>query len=127
MKVLYKIVLLFSFVFSQSIQISVDNNQIEEGDLISLSIEAIGSKDFPKVDLSVLKLVDFLLRSGKRKKIIKIWSRRSVVFPSFVGLNFSVFNGKKFVVFCISKSMVGHKFGEFVGTKKTVVHKLKKK
>ena len=81
----------------------------------------------PFVDLSVLKLVDFLLRSGKRKKIIKIWSRRSVVFPSFVGLNFSVFNGKKFVVFCISKSKVGHKFGEFVGTKKTVVHKLKKK
>ena len=55
MKVLYQIVLLFSFVFSQSIQISVDNNQIEEGDLISLSIEAIGSKEFPQVDLSVLK------------------------------------------------------------------------
>jgi len=78
------------------------------------------------VPIAVVNFV-FLLRSGKRKKIIKIWARRSVICPSFVGLNFSVFNGKKFVVFCISKSMVGHKFGEFVGTKKKVVHKLKKK
>ena len=49
------ITFLFSFIFSQSIQISVDNNQIEEGDLINLSVEAIGSKDFPQVDLTVLK------------------------------------------------------------------------
>lgn len=55
MKLLYKITFLFSFIFSQSIQISVDNNQIEEGDLINLSVEAIGSKDFPQVDLTVLK------------------------------------------------------------------------
>ena len=55
MKILYQITFLFSFIFSQSIQISVDNNQIEEGDLINLSVEATGSKDFPQVDLTVLK------------------------------------------------------------------------
>jgi small subunit ribosomal protein S19 len=75
----------------------------------------------PFVDLSVLKQVDILLKSRIKKKIIKIWSRRSVIFPSFLGLNFAVFNGKIFVIFCISKNMVGHKFGEFSSTK--VIHK----
>jgi small subunit ribosomal protein S19 len=72
----------------------------------------------PFVDIAILKQVDTLLKSKIKKKIIKIWSRRSIIFPSFLALNVAVFNGKVFVTFCISKNMVGHKFGEFALTKK---------
>lgn len=56
-------------------------------------------------------------------RLIKIWSRNSIIFPSFVGLNFDVYNGKKFVSILIKKNMVGAKFGEFVLTRKAVKHK----
>jgi small subunit ribosomal protein S19 len=56
-------------------------------------------------------------------KLIRIWSRNSIIFPSFVGLNFEVYNGKIFVPLSIKKNMVGAKFGEFVLTRKMVKHK----
>jgi small subunit ribosomal protein S19 len=46
-----------------------------------------------------------------------------MVFPSFVGLNFLVFNGLKFISLSINEQMVGHKFGEFIMTKKQASHK----
>nr|QIC54991.1 ribosomal protein S19 [Cryptophyta sp. CCMP2293] len=72
----------------------------------------------PFIDLIILKRVDSLLKFKTRKKIVKILSRRSIIFPSFFGISVAVFNGKNFVIFCISKNMVGHKFGEFALTKK---------
>jgi small subunit ribosomal protein S19 len=50
-------------------------------------------------------------------------SKDSVIFPSFVGLIFSVLNGKRFLSLIITENMVGHKFGEFIVTKKHPVHK----
>ena len=64
-----------------------------------------------------------LQKANKRKVPIKIRSRESVIFPSFVGLTFSVFNGRSFVNLIISETMVGHKFGEFIVTKKYPIHK----
>jgi small subunit ribosomal protein S19 len=72
----------------------------------------------PCIHIATLKQVNLLLESKKKKKIIKVWSRASMIFPSFLGLSFSISNGKKFVIFCISKNMIGHRFGEFVPTKK---------
>ena len=78
MKALYQIIFLFSFVFCQSIQISVDNNEIEEGDLISLSVEATGSKDFPQIDLSVLKpIFDILGGPSQQTNVQFINGKRS--------------------------------------------------
>jgi small subunit ribosomal protein S19 len=57
------------------------------------------------------------------EKPLKLLSRSSMVFPSFVGLNFLVFNGLKFISLSINEQMVGHKFGEFIMTKKQVNHK----
>ena len=45
--------------------------------------------------------------------MIKTWSRRSTIMPQFVGLNFQVHNGNKFVPVLINEEMVGHKLGEF--------------
>lgn len=51
------------------------------------------------------------------KKVIKTWSRRSVVIPEAVGLTFAVHNGRKFVPVYVTENMIGHKFGEFAPTR----------
>ena len=66
----------------------------------------------PFVDQYILKKAEAARASG-RKDVIKIWSRRSTILPQFVGLNFGVYNGQKFIPVLISEDMVGHKFGEF--------------
>jgi len=50
-------------------------------------------------------------------QVIKTWSRRSTIFPEFVGLTFAVHNGKKFVPVFITEDMVGNKLGEFSPTR----------
>jgi len=55
--------------------------------------------------------------NSSKKPIIKTWSRRSTILPQFVGINFAVHNGKKFVSVLVSEGMVGHKFGEFAPTR----------
>ena len=65
----------------------------------------------------LLKKVENVLASGK-KEVIKTWSRRSMIFPDFVGLTFAVHNGKEFIPVYVTEDMVGHKLGEFVPTRK---------
>lgn len=80
----------------------------------------------PFVDGYVLKKVEKARQSG-RKDPIKIWSRRSTILPQFVGLNFTVYNGHKFIPVYISEDMVGHKFGEFSPTRTYYGHGADKK
>ena len=54
--------------------------------------------------------------SGK-KTAIKTWSRRSTIFPEFVGYTFAVHNGKTFIPVYVTEDMVGHKLGEFSPTR----------
>ena len=70
----------------------------------------------PFVDGYLLKKAKAMNESAK-KNIIKTWSRRSTIVPQFVGLTFSVYNGRKFVSVLVSEGMVGHKFGEFAPTR----------
>ena len=71
------------------------------------------------------KVVD--ARDTSSKKVIKTWSRRSMILPEFVGLTFAVHNGRKFVpVFC-TDNMVGHKLGEFAPTRTYFGHGADKK
>ncbi len=56
-------------------------------------------------------------RAKADKKPIKTWSRRSTIFPEFVGLTFMVHNGKSFIPVHVSENMVGHKLGEFSPTR----------
>lgn len=53
------------------------------------------------------------MTSASIKKPIKTWSRRSTITPDFVGLTFTVHNGKVFNPVFITENMVGHKLGEF--------------
>nr|WIA66459.1 ribosomal protein S19 [Apopellia endiviifolia]WIA66500.1 ribosomal protein S19 [Apopellia endiviifolia]WIA66541.1 ribosomal protein S19 [Apopellia endiviifolia] len=56
----------------------------------------------------------------QKKKIRRIWSRRSCILPKFVGCYAQIYNGKGFVGLRITEEMVGHKFGEFASTRKTL-------
>lgn len=73
----------------------------------------------------ILKQVKLNIKNKKNYKIIRIFSRNSVIFPSFVGLQFEVYNGYKFINFEVKESMIGLKFGEFVFTRKKLKHKVK--
>lgn len=70
----------------------------------------------PFVDGYMLAKADKVRASG-RNDVIKTWSRRSTIMPQFVGLNFAVHNGNKFIPVFVTEEMVGHKFGEFSPTR----------
>ena len=73
-------------------------------------------KKGPFTDECLIKKVDALNKSGE-KKVIKTWSRRSMIPPEFVGHTFAVHNGKTFNNVFITENMVGHRLGEFSHTR----------
>ncbi len=74
------------------------------------------SKKGAYVEPSLLKKV-VNMNAQEKKKNIKTWSRRSTIFPEFVGLTFEVHNGKQFINVYVTEDMVGHKLGEFSPTR----------
>ena len=78
-------------------------------------------KKGPFIDEKLLKKISQMEKSGK-KKVIKTWSRRSVIAPEFVGYTLAIHNGKQFIPVFISENMVGHKLGEFSPTRMFRVH-----
>ena len=83
-------------------------------------------KKGPYVFDRLLAKVEKLNESGK-KEVIKTWSRRSTIFPAFVGHTFAVHNGKDFITVYVTEDMVGHKLGEFAPTRKFGGHGSDKK
>ena len=69
----------------------------------------------------LLKKVRSLNETGK-KEVIKTYSRRSTIYPDFVGHTFAVHNGKEFIPVYVTEDMVGHKLGEFSMTRKFSGH-----
>jgi small subunit ribosomal protein S19 len=74
------------------------------------------AKKGPFVDDHLMKKVEAAAKSGDRK-VIRTWSRRSEITPDFVGFQFAVHNGNKFVTVYVTENMVGHKLGEFAPTR----------
>lgn len=74
-------------------------------------------KKGPFCDASLLKKVD-AMNAANQHEVIKTWSRRSTIFPSFVEHTFAVYNGKEFIPVYVTEDMVGHKLGEFAPTRK---------
>jgi small subunit ribosomal protein S19 len=83
-------------------------------------------KKGPFIDESLLKKVKAVSKSEK-KEVIKTWSRRSTIYPEFIGQTFAVHNGKEFIPVYVTEDMVGHKLGEFVPTRKFGGHGTEKK
>lgn len=83
-------------------------------------------KKGPFVDEHLMKKVDVAVASNERR-VVKTWSRRSMVLPEMVGLTFAVHNGKKFLPVFVTENMVGHKLGEFSPTRTFHGHAADKK
>jgi small subunit ribosomal protein S19 len=73
-------------------------------------------KKGPFVDGYLLKKVEDLNTTSK-KIVIKTLSRRSTIFPQFIGHTFGVYDGRKHVPVYVTEDMVGHKLGEFAPTR----------
>ena len=78
-------------------------------------------KKGPYIDQKLEKRL-IAMKDSKKKKVIKPWSRRSMVTPDFIGHTIAVHNGNKFIPVFISENMVGHKLGEFAPTRTFRMH-----
>ncbi|MGL4947923.1 MAG: 30S ribosomal protein S19 [Mycoplasma sp.] len=74
------------------------------------------SKKGAFIDEHLMKKV-VAMNAADKKKPIKTWSRRSTIFPEFIGLTFEVHNGKAFLKVFVTEDMVGRKLGEFSPTR----------
>ena len=73
-------------------------------------------KKGPFVDDHLMKKVE-AEDGSEKKQVIKTWSRRSTIFPNFIGHTFAVYDGRKHVPVYVTEDMVGHKLGEFAPTR----------
>jgi small subunit ribosomal protein S19 len=73
-------------------------------------------KKGPFVDDHLMKKV-VELNEKNEKRVVKTWSRRSTIFPEFIGHTFAVYDGRKHVPVYVTEDMVGHKLGEFAPTR----------
>ncbi|KFL06444.1 30S ribosomal protein S19 [Staphylococcus aureus] len=73
-------------------------------------------KKGPFVDEHLMKKVE-AQEGSEKKQVIKTWSRRSTIFPNFIGHTFAIYDGRKHVPVYVTEDMVGHKLGEFAPTR----------
>lgn len=83
-------------------------------------------KKGPYVDETLMKKVTAAKLKGDGKAI-KTWARKSSIAPEMVGITFDLHNGKDFFKVFVTESMVGHKLGEFVSTRRFAGHSKKGK
>jgi small subunit ribosomal protein S19 len=76
------------------------------------------------IDDHLIKKID-AMNASNDKKVVKTWSRRSVITPEMVGHTVAVYNGKKFIPVYITENMVGHRLGEFSPTRQFKGHSSK--
>jgi len=73
-------------------------------------------KKGPYVYYALRQKVDDMNSSG-RKKVVKTWSRSSMIVPEMIGHTFAVHNGKQFIPVYVTEHMIGHRLGEFAPTR----------
>ena len=73
-------------------------------------------KKGPFVEARLLTRVQTMNKKNE-KKVLKTWSRASVIFPDFVGHTIAFYNGKKHIPVYVTENMVGHRLGEFSPTR----------
>ena len=86
---------------------------------------ARSAKKGPFVDDHLIKKVR-VLNDTNEKRVVKTWSRRSMVVPEMIGHTLAIHNGRKFIPVYLTENMVGHKLGEFAPTRTFKGHSAKK-
>ena len=74
------------------------------------------TKKGPYVHPSLTNKID-ALNQRNEKKVVKTWSRPSVILPTMVGHTIAVHDGRRHVPVFITENMVGHRLGEFAATR----------
>jgi small subunit ribosomal protein S19 len=82
------------------------------------------TKKGPFIDDHLMKKME-ALNVANDKKVVRTWSRRSTIFPEFVGHTIAVHNGRMFIPVYVTENMVGHKLGEFSATRTFKGHSAK--
>ena len=82
------------------------------------------TKKGPFVDGHLMTKIEVMNQTND-KKVLRTWSRRSTIFPEFVGHTIAVHNGRKFIPVYVTENMVGHKLGEFSATRTFKGHSAK--
>ena len=83
-------------------------------------------KKGPFISPKLLKKIENMNNSGE-KKVIRTWSRASVIFPQMVGHTIAVHDGRRHVPIYVTENMVGHRLGEFAPTRTFRGHVVEKK
>ncbi|MBI3537674.1 MAG: 30S ribosomal protein S19 [Chloroflexi bacterium] len=83
-------------------------------------------KKGPFVQAKLLKRIEQMNKAGE-KRVLKTWSRASVVFPQMVGHTIAVHDGRRHVPVYVSENMVGHRLGEFAPTRHFRGHSTREK
>jgi small subunit ribosomal protein S19 len=73
-------------------------------------------KKGPFVDPRLLGRIEDMNKRNERK-VLKTWSRASVIFPSMIGHTIAVHDGRRHVPVFVTENMVGHRLGEFAPTR----------
>ncbi len=73
-------------------------------------------KKGPYVDQRLLQKVERAQRTNNRQPI-RTWARDCTIVPEFVGQNFEIHNGHRYMKLYVTEDMVGHKLGEFAPTR----------
>ena len=73
-------------------------------------------KKGPFVDPKLLRRIEEMNERGE-KKVVRTWSRASMIFPQMVGHTIAVHDGRRHVPIYVTENMVGHKLGEFAITR----------
>ena len=73
-------------------------------------------KKGPYIHESLEKKIN-AMNEKNEKKVIKTWSRASMIVPDMLGHTIAVHNGKTHVPVYVTEQMVGHKLGEFALTR----------
>lgn len=73
-------------------------------------------KKGPFIAPKLLKKIEEMNQKGE-KKVIRTWSRASVIFPQMVGHTIAVHDGRRHVPIYVTENMVGHRLGEFAPTR----------
>jgi small subunit ribosomal protein S19 len=73
-------------------------------------------KKGPFISAKLMEKIEAMNQKGE-KKVIRTWSRASVIFPQMVGHTIAVHDGRRHVPIYITENMVGHRLGEFAPTR----------
>ncbi len=73
-------------------------------------------KKGPFISAKLMKKIEAMNAKGE-KKVIRTWSRASVIFPQMVGHTIAVHDGRRHVPIYVTENMVGHRLGEFAPTR----------